>query len=626
MTADTSAAVGTEHTVLATPLGELTAVRQAGALTGLYFPHHWPRPDRAGFGARADRGFGEVARQLGEYFAGQRETFGLRLEPRGTPFQHRVWQLIAQVPYGQTASYGELARRLGGDATPQEVGTAVASNPLCILIPCHRVIGSTGKLTGYAGGLARKRALLDLEQAENLLPASAASPGRPRYVSMVRVSEMARLVERRAGPYGEVALRRRGECFEVIANGCFLMDSSDGRSERLMVSAALGLLQHPHGASVLIGGLGVGFSLAEACADPRPGRICVVEREQAVIDWHTRGAAPLRRFAGTGHSDPRARIIAGDLLRHVRTTAERYDVLCLDIDNGPDWTVTDGNRSVYQPAGLAALGRVLTGGGVLSVWSAAPAPELVRRLAARFARVETREVPLLPGRRGEPDVVILASRRLLRLAQPPVYPGEFLVQPAQRADSLGPGLLPAVAEDRHRVAEHADGPADRGRRRVECLRVLAPGLRGRVIPRPAAVRAPVAEQPGLVIHRFRCRAAADAGELVLPGLGAGPGTHLLRLGHPGHDVIQLRMAAQHGLVVPGLVGFVQPDQYVDLHPRELKSVRQRPLHRPVPLGPRNRAVLAGSARQRRGGFVWLHHCLCSLPAVPFRRSQSLADP
>jgi spermidine synthase len=221
---------------------------------------------------------------------------------------------------------------------------------------------------------------------------------------------LSQLVERRTGPYGEVALRRRGDCFEIIANGCFLMDSSDGRSERLMVSAALDMLEQPHGASVLIGGLGIGFSLAEACADPRPGRICVVEREQAVIDWHTRGAAPLRRFAGTGHSDPRARIRTDDLLGHVRTTDERYDVLCLDIDNGPNWTVTDDNQDVYAPAGLSALERALTDRGVLSVWSAARAPAFVQRLASRFARVETLEIPVLPDRRGEPDVVILASR------------------------------------------------------------------------------------------------------------------------------------------------------------------------------------------------------------------------
>jgi spermidine synthase len=234
--------------------------------------------------------------------------------------------------------------------------------------------------------------------------------GGEQYGNVSGVSETAETVERREGPYGEVVLRRRGDLFEIIANGCFLMDSSDGRSERLMVSAALGALGEATGASVLIGGLGVGFSLAEACADPRPGRIRVVEREQAVIDWHTRGAAPLRRFAGRGHDDPRARVIQDDLLRYLRTTGDRYDAVCLDIDNGPDWTVTDGNRGLYGPDGLAAVERVLTAQGVLSVWSAAPAPEFARELAPRFARVETLEVPVRPDRRGAPDVVILAVR------------------------------------------------------------------------------------------------------------------------------------------------------------------------------------------------------------------------
>jgi methylated-DNA-[protein]-cysteine S-methyltransferase len=164
MTADTAGIAVTEHTVVATRLGELTVVRDGGSLTGLYFRHHWPRPDRATFGARTDRGFEEVARQLGEYLAGERSTFDLPVEARGTEFQRRVWDLITLVPYGQTTTYGDLARRLGEDVSPQDVGAAVGRNPLCILIPCHRVIGSTGKLTGYAGGLDRKRALLEIEQ------------------------------------------------------------------------------------------------------------------------------------------------------------------------------------------------------------------------------------------------------------------------------------------------------------------------------------------------------------------------------------------------------------------------------------------------------------------------------
>jgi methylated-DNA-[protein]-cysteine S-methyltransferase len=155
-----------QHAVLATRLGELTLVRRGDRLTGLYFPHHWYMPDRAAFGPRTDAGFAEAGRQLAEYLAGTRTSFELPLEPDGTEFQRRVWELVSQIPYGQTTTYGELARRLGGGATPQEVGAAVGRNPLCILIPCHRVVASTGKLTGYAGGLHRKRLLLDLERAQ----------------------------------------------------------------------------------------------------------------------------------------------------------------------------------------------------------------------------------------------------------------------------------------------------------------------------------------------------------------------------------------------------------------------------------------------------------------------------
>lgn len=163
MASSTATAV-TRHTVLATRLGELTVVREGDVLTGLYFPRHWPRPDRAKFGTRDSEGFAGVARQLGEYLAGDRTVFDLPMKASGSEFDQRVWEQITPVPYGQTTTYGDIARRLAGEATPQEVGAAVGRNPLSILIPCHRVIASTGKLTGYAGGLARKRALLELEQ------------------------------------------------------------------------------------------------------------------------------------------------------------------------------------------------------------------------------------------------------------------------------------------------------------------------------------------------------------------------------------------------------------------------------------------------------------------------------
>ncbi|MFF1461765.1 spermidine synthase [Streptomyces sp. NPDC058330] len=214
-------------------------------------------------------------------------------------------------------------------------------------------------------------------------------------------------LDRREGPYGEVVLRERGDDFEIIANGCFLMDTSDGRSERLLIDAALGAL--PDGRpdpAVLIGGLGVGFSLVRAAAGPRWGRIAVVEREQAIVDWHLEG--PLGRISGAALADPRTEILRTDLVTYLHTTTERYDALCLDIDNGPDWTVTEDNGTLYSPSGLAACRERLTPGGVLAVWSAQPSEAFEEALRnAGFHAVRTEEVAVA---RGVPDVVHLALR------------------------------------------------------------------------------------------------------------------------------------------------------------------------------------------------------------------------
>jgi methylated-DNA-[protein]-cysteine S-methyltransferase len=153
------------HTTVDSPIGELTLVAEDGSLTGVYFPHHWYKPDPDTFGPRADTGFEDAAAQLAEYFAGDRVRFDLAVGPRGDEFQRRVWDLIAAIPYGRTVTYGDLAREVGGPAAPQDVGAAVGHNPLSVIVPCHRVVGKDGRLTGYAGGLARKRFLLDLEGA-----------------------------------------------------------------------------------------------------------------------------------------------------------------------------------------------------------------------------------------------------------------------------------------------------------------------------------------------------------------------------------------------------------------------------------------------------------------------------
>ncbi|MFK0195588.1 spermidine synthase [Kitasatospora sp. NPDC090308] len=216
----------------------------------------------------------------------------------------------------------------------------------------------------------------------------------------------AEVLDRRESASGEVVLRRRGEHCEVIVNGCFLMDTVDGRSERLLVRAALDGLAAVERPSVLIGGLGVGFSLAHAAAEPRWARIAVVEREAAIIDWHRTG--PLGAFSAGALDDPRVEVLHTDLVEYLGRDGERYDALCLDVDNGPDWTVGTENGRLYAPAGLASAAARLNPGGVLAVWSAQPSAAFERALReAGFTGVRTEEVPV---ERGVPDVVHLACR------------------------------------------------------------------------------------------------------------------------------------------------------------------------------------------------------------------------
>src|SRR5205807_5632410 len=115
-------------------------------------------------GWRADRGaFADVSRQLAEYFAGDRTAFNVPLAAGGTPFQRAVWEGLQDIPYGETVSYGELARRIGRPSAVRAVGLANGRNPIAVIVPCHRVIGADGTLTGYGGGIERKRLLLELE-------------------------------------------------------------------------------------------------------------------------------------------------------------------------------------------------------------------------------------------------------------------------------------------------------------------------------------------------------------------------------------------------------------------------------------------------------------------------------
>jgi methylated-DNA-[protein]-cysteine S-methyltransferase len=167
-TGGTRSSGNVRHTVVGSPLGPLTLVADGDALTGVYFENHLRGPSPGELGPRDASGFDEARRQLGEYFAGDRQHFDLPLAPRGEPFQRRVWHLLEAIPYGETRSYGMLAGELGDRRLAQAVGAANGRNPVSVIVPCHRVVGADGTLTGYAGGLERKRFLLELEGAASV--------------------------------------------------------------------------------------------------------------------------------------------------------------------------------------------------------------------------------------------------------------------------------------------------------------------------------------------------------------------------------------------------------------------------------------------------------------------------
>jgi methylated-DNA-[protein]-cysteine S-methyltransferase len=154
----------TYYSVCASPIGELLLTSNGRALTGLYMDAAKnTRPPGAEWARDGDGVLAETRRELDAYFAGELTEFLVALAPEGTPFQREVWKALCGIPYGTTISYGELARRVGNPSASRAVGAANGRNPIAVIVPCHRVIGANGTLTGYGGGLDRKRALLALE-------------------------------------------------------------------------------------------------------------------------------------------------------------------------------------------------------------------------------------------------------------------------------------------------------------------------------------------------------------------------------------------------------------------------------------------------------------------------------
>ena len=164
--------MSTAYLTMPSPVGDLLLTAVDEGLTRVWFEEHryggsiraeWLHADAAG--ERAARTLGDARAQLDEYFAGERTTFDLPLAASGTPFQERVWAALRTIPFGHTTSYGELAKRLGEPKAVRAVGSANGHNPISIIVPCHRVIGARGDLTGFGGGIERKRWLLEHEGA-----------------------------------------------------------------------------------------------------------------------------------------------------------------------------------------------------------------------------------------------------------------------------------------------------------------------------------------------------------------------------------------------------------------------------------------------------------------------------
>lgn len=169
--------------LMPTPLGDLLITGDGESISGLYFPEHPPvlEPEPSEL-------FEDAVRQLGEWFEGTRTEFNLKLSPKGTPFQRRVWQTLSEIPFGTTVSYLEVATRAGNPKAARPAGQAIGRNPISIIVPCHRVIGSGGALTGYAGGMERKRWLLEHERQSVPLHQSLTGHNQTLGASRIRPS------------------------------------------------------------------------------------------------------------------------------------------------------------------------------------------------------------------------------------------------------------------------------------------------------------------------------------------------------------------------------------------------------------------------------------------------------
>ena len=209
------------------------------------------------------------------------------------------------------------------------------------------------------------------------------------------------VIERATTENGEIQLQRRGSDYEIIFNGTFLMATYNGESEKLLVSQAIEAVKSPR--TVLIAGLGVGFSLGEALGYSMLEKITVVEIEEKIIEWNR---THLAEFSNHGLLDPRVEVVQADFIAWMSDCRRKYDVICLDIDNGPDWLVMDNNGQLYDDQGIRSLLNILNESGAVSFWSAAKSDTLEKRLRQWFDKVK---ILAVDQPRGEPDYIYVAT-------------------------------------------------------------------------------------------------------------------------------------------------------------------------------------------------------------------------
>ena len=220
----------TRHAVVTTSIGDITLVASGDTLIGVYFPKHWTKPDARAFGlnvsASSDPLLAEAERQLDEYLHGTRTSFDLPVATRGDAFQEQIWSLIEEIPFGETATYGELAEQYGRSNPGARCRQAVGSNPLAVIVPCHRVVGKDGKLVGMRAGLERKRALLRPRRGRHRHDDhQAAHAGRD--LDVCRTAAMKQPFEQVVAEHGETVLR---VCRVVVG----VVDANDAWSETFL--------------------------------------------------------------------------------------------------------------------------------------------------------------------------------------------------------------------------------------------------------------------------------------------------------------------------------------------------------------------------------------------------------